>query len=48
MAVDDKPRRASVGLDDVFWFRTGVFEASGGVVENGGGEDFVEVGSFDF
>ena len=25
MAVDDKPRRVGVGLDDVFWLWMGVF-----------------------
>ena len=46
--VDDEPGRASVGLDDVFELRTGVFEAGGDVFDDGFTEDFVEFGSFEF
>lgn len=34
-AVDDEPGRASVGLDDVFEFRAGVFEAGGDMLDDG-------------
>lgn len=46
--MDNKPRRANVGLDDVFGFRTSVFKASREMFEDGFAEDFVEFGSFDF
>ena len=48
MTVDDEPRRAGVGLDDVFRFRVSVFEARRFVLDDGLVEDFVEVASFDF
>ena len=35
VAVNDEPRRASVGLDDIFGLRVGVFEAGGGVFDDG-------------
>lgn len=46
--MNDKPRRASVGLDDVFQLRLSVFQPGGWVFENGFAEDFVELRSFDF
>ena len=46
--MDDKPRWASVGLDDVFEFRAGVFQAGRWMLDDGFAEDFVELGSFDF
>ena len=46
MAVDDKPRRASVGLDDVFGLWMGVIEPRGGMRKDGVLENFVEVRSF--
>lgn len=33
-AVDDEPRRAGVGLDDVFEFRASVFEAGGDMLDD--------------
>lgn len=33
-AVDDEPRRAGVGLDDVFELRAGVFEAGGDMFDD--------------
>lgn len=46
--MDDEPRRADVGLDDVFWLWAGVFEAGGRMFNDGFAEDLVEFGSFDF
>lgn len=46
--MDDEPGRTDVGLDDVFWFRTGVLQAGGRMLDDGFGEDFIELGSFDF
>ncbi len=46
--MNDEPRRANVGLDNVFWFRTGIFEAGRSMLDDGFSEDFVEIGSFDF
>lgn len=43
--MDDKPRRTSVGLDDVFELRAGVFEPGGRMLDDGFAEDLVELGS---
>ena len=47
-AVDHEPRRAGVGLDDVFELGASVLEAGGRVLEESFAEDFVEVGGLDF
>lgn len=46
--MHDEPRWAGVGLDDVFWFRVSVVETGGSVFEDGGIEDFVKFGGFEF
>ena len=47
-AVDHEPRRAGVGLDDVFELGASVLEAGRRVLEESFAEDFVEVGGLDF
>lgn len=47
-AVDDEPGWASVGLDDVFEFRAGVFETGGDMFDDGFAEDFIKLGGFEF
>lgn len=46
-AVDHKPGRAGVGLDDVFELGAGVFETGGRMFQESFAEDFIEVGGFD-
>lgn len=46
--MDDEPGWTDVGLDDVFELRTGIFEAGRRMLDDGFGEDFVELGSSDF
>ena len=46
--MNDEPGRTSVGLDDIFQLGASVFQASGGMFEDGFAEDFVEFRSFDF
>lgn len=47
-AVDDEPGRTDVSLDDVFRFRAGIFQTGGRMLDDGFGENFIQVGSFDF
>ena len=47
-AVDDKPRWASVGLDDIFEFGTGIFEPGRWMLDDSFVKNLVEFGSFDF
>ncbi len=47
-AVDDEPRWANVGLDDVFRFGLSVFKAGGDVASDGVVENLVKLGSLDF
>ena len=46
--MDNEPRGAGVGLDDVFGFRAGVFEAGRNMIDDGFVQDLVKFGSFDF
>ena len=48
MTVDDEPRRAGIGLDDIFGLGAGVFKAGGRMAEDCLVEDFIEVGGFEF
>ena len=41
MTMNNEPRGAGIGLDDVFWLRAGIFETGGSMFENNFGEDFV-------
>ena len=47
-AVNDEPWRADVGLDNILRLRASIFQASRRVFDDGFGEDFIEVGSFNF
>ena len=46
--MNNEPGRAGVGLDNVFWLRSGVFEPSRRMFDDGFAEDFVKFGSFEF
>ncbi len=45
--MNHKPRWACVSLNDVFGFRTGVFETGRDMLDDSLAEDFVKFGSFD-
>ena len=46
--VDDKPRWADIGLDDIFELGTSIFETGWRMLDDGLTQDFVEFGGFDF
>lgn len=46
--MNNEPRRADVGLDDILRLRASILQASRRVFDDSFGKDFIEVGSFDF
>lgn len=46
--MDDEPRWADIGLDDIFELGTSIFETGWRMFDDGFVQDFVEFGGFDF